>query len=175
MLYQQIFYHPIISKLHVVLLITIVVSIQDHFAGLLREALPSSSPPVAAANMRLLCDFAHMVYDTAAQSSTTEADVRLYWLSLCLMGPSLRAHTLAGVCLFAILSQTWRAQQLRCGGVESADIVLRPAGNHDHRGPVPGRCAFGQAAWFQRAGHGSTTGSRWDGEYQKYCLLFLAP
>ena len=66
------------------LLITIVMSIQDHFAGLLCEALPSSSPLVAAVNMRLLCEFAHMVYDTAAQSSTTEADVRFPSLSLCL-------------------------------------------------------------------------------------------
>ncbi len=86
-------------------LITIFVSIQDHFAGLLCEALPSSSPPDSAANMRALCDFAHMVYDTAAQSSTTEADVRLHWLGLCVRGPGLRAH-MSDVRLFVSLSTT---------------------------------------------------------------------
>ena len=56
----------------------LVMRSQDRFAGLLCEALAPSAPPLAVANMRLLCDFAHMVYDVAAQSSLTEADVRLH-------------------------------------------------------------------------------------------------
>ena len=52
------------------------VSPQDHFAALLCRLLAPAAPPVAVANMRALCNFAHMVYDIAAQSSTLEADVR---------------------------------------------------------------------------------------------------
>jgi hypothetical protein len=56
---------------------------QDHFAALLCEALAPAAPPVAGANMRALCDFAHMVYDVAAQSSTLDANVRFSRFSLC--------------------------------------------------------------------------------------------
>ena len=43
--------------------------------GLLCRSLAPSPAPVAVANMRALCQFAHMVYDIAAERSSMDADV----------------------------------------------------------------------------------------------------
>ena len=127
---------------------------QDHFAGLLRAALPPTAPPVVAANMRQLCEFAHMVYDVATQTSTLEADVRL---TQCLDPESfvmLQLHGVCALCTASCLLQTHGLRSPRHGQLWRGLLqrpISRPAGDHDHGGPVPGRRVAGQAVRPHRA------------------------